>query len=59
MSHHRLIYPFGKALCTKCGLPVTDETEPCMFGFLADDFTGEPPERHGSDRHDDKAFVEI
>jgi hypothetical protein len=58
---HKLIYPFGKGLCTKCGLPAEDENETCLFGFLADDFTGEPRERHRRDRdkRDDRVFVKV
>lgn len=56
---HKLIYPFGKALCTKCGMRPKSENEQCGFAFLPDDFTGEPAERHGSDKRDDKVFTQI
>lgn len=57
--NHNLIYPFGgNALCTKCGLPVKDETEKCLFGSLPDNFTGEPSSRQRRDRRDDRVFTE-
>jgi hypothetical protein len=54
MTTHKLIYPFGKALCEKCGLPVRDTAKETACGFA--DFDPRTAERDVSDQ-DDEEFV--